>query len=153
MADASQRRPPPDSEVVRTRRVEVLDASDRVRIVIGQQPGLGAQDLPGFGITLTGPNGSVQADLVGDAAGAKLSFLSSGNAALELGADDLTTLVADRGGTDLLYAPAGTAESEVVAPGPFIVFCEPDGTPLIEWRGRWQGPATPGDAEARGSPD
>ena len=153
MADARPQRPAPDSEVVRTRRVEVLDARDRVRIVIGQQPGLGAQDLPGFGITVLGPNGSVQADLVGDAAGAKLSFLSSGNTALELGADDLNTLVADRGGTDLLYAPAGTGASEVVSPGPFIVFCEPDGTPLIEWRGRWQVPATPDPPEARGSPD
>lgn len=93
---------PPDEEVVRARRIEILDDTDRVRIEIGQLALPGTHDIRGVGITLRGPNGSVRADLTEDASGARLAFLSSGNGVLELGATDANTLMLDRGGDDLI---------------------------------------------------
>lgn len=136
MADAIHP-PPPPSEVVRTRRLEVLDDSDRVRIVIGEQPGLGTNGLPVFGVILRGPNGSIKADLLEDAGGAMLSFMSSGNEALVIGVDDANSLAVDRGGDRLIYVPAGDEDNEVTRAGPYLVFCDPDGQALTEWRGHW----------------
>lgn len=137
MADAIHR-PEPPQEVVRTRRVEVLDDSDRVRIVIGCQPGESTHGLPVFGIALLGPKGGVRADLTDDAAGAKLTFVSSGNEALQLGVEDANTLAVDMGGDRLLYLPAGHEDNEVMQAGPYLHFSDPDGQPLTEWHADWE---------------
>ena len=79
MTDANAQPQPPDEEVVRTRRLEIVDASNRVRVEIGELAAPGTHDIVGFGITLRGPNGSVRADLTEDASGARLAFLSSGD--------------------------------------------------------------------------
>jgi hypothetical protein len=138
MADAIHRSEPPEQEVVRTRRVEVIDASGRVRIVMGDRPGSGTHGLSVFGIALLGPDGSVRADLLDDAAGAALSFVSSGNQALEVGVDDANTLAVDRGGDRLIYLPAGDEDNEVMQAGPYLRFSDPDGRMLLEWRANWE---------------
>ncbi len=134
MAEANGGRQPPDYEVLRARRIEVVDGHDRVRVVIGQQPGVGTHGLGVFGIALHGSNGSVRADLTDDAAGARLAFIASGNAVLRLGAEDLTTLIVDRGGDDLVYLPVGDPRNEVTRSGPYVVFHAGDGTPAFGWR-------------------
>lgn len=118
-----------EDDVVRARRIEVVDFSDRVRVAIGDLEGPGTHEITGFGIVLRGPNGSVRADLIEDAGGARLGFMSSGNQALELGAEDANPLMLDRGGDDLVYLPAGSPGNEVTAAGPFIIFSNAGGGP------------------------
>lgn len=134
MTDANARPHPPDEEVVRARRIEILDDSDRVRIEIGQLALPGTHEIRGFGITLRGPNGSVRADLTEDASGARLAFLSAGTAALELGAEDANTLMLDRGGDDLVYLPAGSPGNEVMQSGAYVIFEDAEGAPAFGWR-------------------
>ena len=134
MTDANAQPHPPDEEVVRVRRLEIVDDSNRVRVEIGELAAPGTHDIAGFGITLRGPNGSVRADLTEDASGARLAFLSSGDPALELGAEDAETLMLDRGGDDLVYLPAGSPGNEVMQSGPYVILHAADGVPALSWR-------------------
>lgn len=134
MNDANAQPHPTDEEVVRARRIEILDDSDRVRVEIGQLGSPGIHGIAGFGITLRGPNGSVRADLTEDASGARLAFLSSGDPALEMGAEDAETLMLDRGGDDLVYLPAGSPGNEVMQSGPYVILHAADGVPALSWR-------------------
>lgn len=123
-----------EDDVVRARRIEVVDSSDRVRLSIGDLEGPGTHEITGFGIQLFGPNGSACADLIEDAGGARLCFMSSGNEALHLGAEDANTLMLDRGSDDLVYLPAGSPGNEVSDAGPFIIFSDAKGAPAFDWR-------------------
>ena len=134
MTDANAQPHPPDEEVVRVRRLEIVDDSNRVRVEIGELAAPGTHDITGFGITLRGPNGSVRADLTEDASGARLAFLSSGDPALELGVEDAQTLMLDRGGDDLVYLPAGSPGNEVMQSGPYVILHAADGVPVLSWR-------------------
>lgn len=105
-----------------------------MRVEIGELAAPGTHGVTGFGITLRGPNGSVRADLTEDASGARLAFLSSGDAALELGAEDAETLMLDRGEDDLVYLPAGNPGNEVMQSGPYVILHAADGVPALSWR-------------------
>ena len=134
MTDANAQPRPPDEEVVRARRIEVLDDSDRVRVEIGQLEFPGTHDISGFGITLRRPNGSVRAELMEEASGVRLAFVSSGNLALELGAEDAETLMLDRGGENLVYLPVGSPGNEVTESGPYLTLHAPEGEKVVGWR-------------------
>jgi hypothetical protein len=118
--------------VVRTRRVEVIDAHDRVRIVVGEIENVGPYDLPRFGLRLLGPDGGTRAEVTEDAHGVELTVIASENEVLKLGADDPRTLVADDGHHPS-YMPAGQY-SEVSEPGAYLILCDLDGGPRLSWR-------------------
>ena len=99
-------------EVVRARRIEVVDGRGRTRAVVGD---LGGPEQPEqvFGIALVGPDGRHRAWLALDDHGAVLAFDRTGNTVLEVGVDD--------GG-------------EAVHPGAYVQLSDAEGRPALGWR-------------------
>ena len=109
----------PDSEegaiedVVRARRLEILDDSDRVRAIVGRLAGGGQREAV-IGIAVLDPRGRRRAWLAFDASGPALVFDHAGNNVLYLGVDD--------------------EEGDAVHPGPYLELCDRDGATAIGWR-------------------
>lgn len=103
----------PDEQVVRTRRLEVLDARGNPRLVMGDLGG-SAQPDEVFGLAVLDRNGRHRAWLSLDAAGVTLSFDRTGNAVLELGVHD--------------------DEGESVAGGVYLQLSDVEGRPAVGWR-------------------
>jgi hypothetical protein len=105
-------------EVVRTRRIEVVDGHGRPRVVIGDLgPDTGDAGDAGntmFGIALLDDHGRHRAWLGLHPHGAGLTFDREGNAALELGVDD--------------------PHPEVVRPGAYLHLADVDGRPAVGCR-------------------
>jgi hypothetical protein len=98
-------------EVQSARRFELLDASGRVRAVLGDlSPSTSSDWFPG--ISLLDEEGHERLSLMLTASGPLLSFAEGGNVALELGLHDL-------------------AFPETTNAGPFVVLCDHRG------RARW----------------
>lgn len=101
-----------DEQVIRTRRIEVVDGRGRIRAVLGDLSG-SAQPEEVFGIALVDLDGHHRAWLAIDEHGTVLAFDRSGNAVLELGVDE--------GG-------------EAVAHGAYVQLSDADGNPALGWR-------------------
>lgn len=105
-------------EVVRTRRIEVVDGHGRPRVVIGDlRPDAGETGDAGdamFGIALLDDQGRHRAWLGLHPHGAGLTFDRGGNAALELGVDD--------------------PHPEVVTPGAYLHLADGEGRPAFGCR-------------------
>jgi hypothetical protein len=107
-------------EALSARRFELVDASGRVRAVLGNLSDSLSVWAPG--IALLDEEGHERLSLMLGSTGPLLSFADAGVTALELGVLDRTPTVAadDSGPVD---------EESTVAPGPFVVLCDPSGTP------------------------
>jgi hypothetical protein len=76
-----------DSEVLQTRRIEVVDEQNRVRLVLGLlRRSEGAEGA--FGLSILDTTGRVRVWLALEETGPTLVFDESGNAVLQLGVDD-----------------------------------------------------------------
>lgn len=104
---------PSVDSVVRTRRLEIVDDSDRVRAVVGRL-GTGGRDEAVIGIASLDARGSSRAWLSLDACGSSLVFGQEGNNVVYLGVDD--------------------GETEAANPGPYFELCGRDGATAIAWR-------------------
>lgn len=102
----------PDHDVVRTRRLEVLDARGTPRIVVGDLAGSpGSGEV--FGLAVLDRSGRHRAWLSLDGNGVNLCFDRNGNAVLELGVHD--------------------DEGEAVEGGAYVQLSDVDGRPALGW--------------------
>lgn len=99
-------------EVLRARRIEVVDSRGRTRAVVGDLGGADQSEQV-FGIALVDPDGRHRAWLALDEHGTVLGFDRTGNAVLELGVDD--------GG-------------EAVRRGAYVQLSDAEGRPVLGWR-------------------
>lgn len=95
-------------DVVRARRVEVVDDEDRVRLVLGEM-GDGVA-----GISVRSAEGRERASLLVHDTGVSLAFKADGDEVLVLGVIDHVPAAGD--------------------PGAFIVLCDVDGAPVLRWQ-------------------
>ena len=79
--------PSDDEQVVRARRLEILDGAGRVRAIVGELDSTGAPS-PNFGLVLLDDRGQQRAWLSLGQQGPVLAFDESGNAAVEVGVND-----------------------------------------------------------------
>lgn len=100
-------------DVVRARRLEIVDENDRVRALIGRL-GTGGRGEAVIGVALVGDRGSHRAWLALDVSGPALVFNQDGNNVIYLGVDD--------------------ADTDAMNPGPYIELCGRDGATAIRWR-------------------
>jgi hypothetical protein len=101
-----------EEQVLRVRRIEVVDDRGRTRAVVGDI-GAAAQPEQVFGIALVDLDGRHRAWLSLDEHGTVLAFDRTGNTVLELGVDD--------GG-------------EAVHPGAYVQLSDVQGRPALGWR-------------------
>jgi hypothetical protein len=97
-------------EVQSARRIELVDASGRVRAVLGNLSDSASAWFPG--LALLDEDGHERLSLMLGATGPLLSFAEAGNVAVELGVHD-------------------RANPETLTPGPFLVLC--DRTGAVRW--------------------
>lgn len=104
--------PPSDDQVVRARRLEIVDADGRVRVVVGDlAPPHG--DSPDFGLALL------------DDQGARRAWLSLSPHGPVVGLDHTGNTVAEMGVTD--------AGGDALGTGAYLVLSDPTGTLSIGW--------------------
>jgi hypothetical protein len=101
------------TDVVRTRRLEVVDEEGRVRMVCGS---LDTPDPRGglFGFALLDGDGRTRMWAAIDEAGPALVFDMAGNNVITMGVNDPT--------------------SETLTVGPYLHLADVDGTPVYGWR-------------------
>ncbi|HUP68625.1 MAG TPA: hypothetical protein VM142_02300 [Acidimicrobiales bacterium] len=104
--------PPPDEQVVRTQRLEIVDAEGRLRAVVGDLAPA-QSDSPDFGIALL------------DEHGARRAWLSLGPHGPMVGLDHSGNTVAEMGVTD----PGGDA----LGTGAYLVLSDNTGGLAIGW--------------------
>ena len=108
-----EREQPSVDPIVRTRRLEIVDDNDRVRVVVGRL-GTGGRDEAVIGIAVLDGRGSSRVSLSLDACGPALVFGQDGNNVVYLGVDD--------------------GETEAANPGPYVELCDREGATAIGWR-------------------
>lgn len=104
--------PPSDEQVVRGRRLEIIDAEGRVRAVVGDLAPVEA-DAPDFGLALL------------DAQGARRAWVSLGPHGPAVGLDHSGNSVAEMGVTD--------AGGDALGTGAYLVLSDATGGLAIGW--------------------
>lgn len=104
--------PPDDEQVLRTRRLEIVDAQGRVRAVVGDLAPASA-DSPDFGLALL------------DGQGARRAWLSLGPQGPVVGLDHNGNTVAEMGVTD--------AGGDALGTGAYLVLSDAAGALAIGW--------------------
>lgn len=100
-------------DVVRARRVEIVDEAGRVRAVLGEIEG-GHVDPPTIGLGLYTEAGERRASIAMDESGAWVVLELAGNALVQLGVNEV--------------------ESDAFDTRAFIHLSAADGSPLVRWR-------------------
>lgn len=102
---------PPTTEITRTRRLEIVDDHDRVRIVAGETSRVAESRLPA--IQMLDQHGRSRVRIEAGRYGPLLIFDQDGNDVVILGVLDPLT--------------PGDAS------GPYLALCDEDGTPVRSW--------------------
>ena len=104
--------PESDADLLRARRVEVVDGDGNVRVVLGA---VEAPDgSPSFGLALLDADGRPRAWLALPPSGPELAFNLGGNVVVHVGVTD--------------------AGPEAVDVGPYIQLSDRDGRPVVGWQ-------------------